>query len=315
MWQGTNLNKRDITLDLTSDDGRELVRRLVREADVVVENFSPRVVEQFGLDYESLVELKPDVILVRMPGFGLQGPVARLRRLGAQLRADIGDGGCHRLRRRSAVQPAGARRPHRRGARGCRPAGRARAPAPHRRRPTHRDRADRGGGVGRRRTRDRVLDERCRRAARGQPPPRLCCRACTRQRSTASGWRSPSATTPTGRDSSRRCPAPTCNEGSHTTRSTRRSPPGPGPCRRQSWSISLPHNMFRPSSVLTADRMYDIAQLDERGYYQKLEHPITGAHRYPGWPFRITPGPVAPPPIRRRRRWDSTTRRSCGASA
>jgi crotonobetainyl-CoA:carnitine CoA-transferase CaiB-like acyl-CoA transferase len=52
--------------------------------------------------------------------------------------------------------------------------------------------------------------------------------------------------------------------------------------------------------VLTADRMYDIAQLDHRGYYQELEHPITGAHRYPGWPFRITPGPVenhrSPPP-------------------
>ena len=39
-----------------------------------IENFSPRVVEQFGLDYESLVALKPDVIQVRMPGFGLQGP-------------------------------------------------------------------------------------------------------------------------------------------------------------------------------------------------------------------------------------------------
>ena len=74
MWQATNLNKRDITLDLTSDDGRDLARRLVRDADVVVENFSPRVVEQFGLDYESLVALNPDVIQVRMPGFGLEGP-------------------------------------------------------------------------------------------------------------------------------------------------------------------------------------------------------------------------------------------------
>ncbi len=48
--------------------------------------------------------------------------------------------------------------------------------------------------------------------------------------------------------------------------------------------------------------MYDIAQLDARGFYQELEHPITGAHRYPGWPFRITPGPVdhhrsAPPTL------------------
>ena len=74
LWQATNLNKRDITLDLASDAGRDIARRLVRDADVVVENFSPRVVEQFGLDYESLVALNPDVIQVRMPGFGLQGP-------------------------------------------------------------------------------------------------------------------------------------------------------------------------------------------------------------------------------------------------
>ena len=74
LWQGTNLNKRDITLDLTSAAGRELALRLAAEADVVVENFSPRVVEQFGLDYDSVVNVNPDVIMVRMPGFGLAGP-------------------------------------------------------------------------------------------------------------------------------------------------------------------------------------------------------------------------------------------------
>ena len=74
LWQATNLNKRDLTLDLTSERGRDIARRLAAQADVVVENFSPRVVEQFGLDYESLVALRPDVIFVRMPGFGLQGP-------------------------------------------------------------------------------------------------------------------------------------------------------------------------------------------------------------------------------------------------
>ncbi|MGZ4525158.1 MAG: CaiB/BaiF CoA transferase family protein, partial [Mycobacterium sp.] len=74
IWQGTNLNKRDLTLDLTSGRGLDIARRLAAEADVVVENFSPRVVEQFGLDYESLVALNPDVIAVRMPGYGLQGP-------------------------------------------------------------------------------------------------------------------------------------------------------------------------------------------------------------------------------------------------
>ena len=74
LWQATNLNKRDITLDLTSPPGRELARRLAAQADVVVENFSPRVMEQFGLDYPSLAALRPDVIGVRMPGFGLDGP-------------------------------------------------------------------------------------------------------------------------------------------------------------------------------------------------------------------------------------------------
>ena len=74
LWQGTNLNKRDLTLDLNSEQGLEIARRLASLADVVIENFSPRVVEHFGLDYASLVPLKPDVIFVRMPGFGLDGP-------------------------------------------------------------------------------------------------------------------------------------------------------------------------------------------------------------------------------------------------
>jgi crotonobetainyl-CoA:carnitine CoA-transferase CaiB-like acyl-CoA transferase len=43
--------------------------------------------------------------------------------------------------------------------------------------------------------------------------------------------------------------------------------------------------------VLTPDRMYDLPQLDARGYYEAVEHPVTGPHRYPGWPFRMTPGP------------------------
>lgn len=73
LWQGTNLNKRDITLDLTSATGRELALRLAAEADVVVENFSPRVVEQFGLDYDSIARVNPGVIMVRMPGFGPRG--------------------------------------------------------------------------------------------------------------------------------------------------------------------------------------------------------------------------------------------------
>jgi len=74
VWQGTNLDKRDVTLDATRPDGIDLLRRLVAGADVVIENFSARVVEQFGLDYEGVRALRPDVIMLRMPGFGLDGP-------------------------------------------------------------------------------------------------------------------------------------------------------------------------------------------------------------------------------------------------
>jgi crotonobetainyl-CoA:carnitine CoA-transferase CaiB-like acyl-CoA transferase len=52
--------------------------------------------------------------------------------------------------------------------------------------------------------------------------------------------------------------------------------------------------------LLTPEKMYAVAQLDARGFYQEFEHPVTGPRRYPGWPFRVTPGPErhhrAPPP-------------------
>lgn len=73
-FQSSNLGKRGLTLDLTREEGRALFRRLVATADVVLENFSPRVMENFGFDYPQLCAIKPDVIMLRMPGFGLEGP-------------------------------------------------------------------------------------------------------------------------------------------------------------------------------------------------------------------------------------------------
>ena len=69
-----NLNKRAITLDLTDARGRELLLSLVARSDVLIENFTPRVMEQFGLTYEALRSVRPDIVMVRMPGFGLEGP-------------------------------------------------------------------------------------------------------------------------------------------------------------------------------------------------------------------------------------------------
>jgi crotonobetainyl-CoA:carnitine CoA-transferase CaiB-like acyl-CoA transferase len=69
-----NTNKRSLTLDMNHSEGRKLAERLCAISDVVVDNFTPRVMENWGLNYDSLSRLNPAVIQVRMPGFGLSGP-------------------------------------------------------------------------------------------------------------------------------------------------------------------------------------------------------------------------------------------------
>lgn len=74
IFSGLNTGKKSLTLDLADDRGRALLRRLAATCDVVVENFTPRVLEQIGLDHDTYRALRPDGIMVRMPGFGLTGP-------------------------------------------------------------------------------------------------------------------------------------------------------------------------------------------------------------------------------------------------
>ena len=74
MFVAANNDKRDITLDLASSTGRDLLLRLVDTADIVVENFSPRVIEQFDLDWDVIHARNPSAVMVRMPAFGLDGP-------------------------------------------------------------------------------------------------------------------------------------------------------------------------------------------------------------------------------------------------
>lgn len=74
LFIGPNTGKRDLTLDMGSEHGRELALRLVAHADVVIENYSPRVMENWGLTYERLRAVKDDIIYVRGPAYGLTGP-------------------------------------------------------------------------------------------------------------------------------------------------------------------------------------------------------------------------------------------------
>ena len=69
-----NRNKRSLALDLRDDAGRDVFRRLVEEADVVVENFRPGVMERLGLGYEQLAAIKPSLVYCTISGFGSTGP-------------------------------------------------------------------------------------------------------------------------------------------------------------------------------------------------------------------------------------------------
>ena len=74
VFHAMNTNKRSVTLDLGSAEGRRLFTELAAGADVVIENFSPRVMDQFGLTADVLLKVNPKLVVARMPAFGLDGP-------------------------------------------------------------------------------------------------------------------------------------------------------------------------------------------------------------------------------------------------
>jgi crotonobetainyl-CoA:carnitine CoA-transferase CaiB-like acyl-CoA transferase len=70
-------NKRMVSIDLRSEKGRDLVRDLIREADVLIENFRPGTMEKWGLGYEAVSALNPRLVMVRISGFGQTGPYSQ----------------------------------------------------------------------------------------------------------------------------------------------------------------------------------------------------------------------------------------------
>lgn len=90
LYEGTSLwwylqsrNKQSVTVNLKHPDGLEVVRRLVAEADIVVENFRPGVLEKLGLGWEALSAINPGLVMLRLSGFGQSGPMAQKPGFGA----------------------------------------------------------------------------------------------------------------------------------------------------------------------------------------------------------------------------------------
>ena len=275
LWQATNLNKRDLTLDLTSQQGLAIARRLAAQADVVVENFSPRVLEQFGLDYESLVAIKPDVILVRMPGFGLQGPWRDYVGWALNFEQTAGMSAITGYAEGPPCNPQGPADPvvgvH---------AGVALLAALEHRRRTGQGRLIEVAQieVAACVTAEPVIEY----SMNGVVQPR----EGNRRRGYLQG------VYPTAEDDAWvALSMPDDGAVDHDVFDemvaawTRTQTPEK--ILEILWGQSIP-----AERVITGEQMYDIPQLDGRGFYEEFERPITGAHRYPGWPFRITPGPT-----------------------
>lgn len=77
-WHVQSRGKKSVAVDLRQVQGQELIRRLAATADVLIENFRPGTLEQWGLDYEALSRLNPGLIMLRISGYGQTGPLRDL---------------------------------------------------------------------------------------------------------------------------------------------------------------------------------------------------------------------------------------------
>ena len=74
-----NSNKRSITLNLKTDDGKAIFRKLIAQVDVLVENFAPGVLDRLGFSYERLTDINPRLVYASIKGFGTYGPYANYK--------------------------------------------------------------------------------------------------------------------------------------------------------------------------------------------------------------------------------------------
>ncbi len=82
-WQVQSRNKRSIAIDLRGKEGQDIAKKLIAEADVLIENFRPGTLEGWGMSYEELAKLNPGLIMLRISGYGQTGPYRDLPGFGS----------------------------------------------------------------------------------------------------------------------------------------------------------------------------------------------------------------------------------------
>ena len=95
-YNSVNRNKRSLCLDLKTEEGKDLLRRLTAGADVVMENFTPRVMERFGLEWPALSAENPGLVMTHWSGFGKTGPLSDYKANGTSIEALAGWDWLHR---------------------------------------------------------------------------------------------------------------------------------------------------------------------------------------------------------------------------
>ncbi|KAA9031678.1 CaiB/BaiF CoA transferase family protein [Niallia endozanthoxylica] len=105
-WPGMSRNKKSITLDLRQEEGKEILRKLVSKSDMVIENFRTGTLEKWGIGYEELKQYNPDLVMIRVTGYGQTGPYSHKAGFGTPATAFSGFTYLHGYPDRPPISPS-----------------------------------------------------------------------------------------------------------------------------------------------------------------------------------------------------------------
>ncbi len=105
-WPGLARNKKSLTLDLHAEEGQNILKQLVKKSDVVIENFRPGTLEKWNVGYEELKKVNPDLIMIRVTGYGQTGPYSSKAGFGTPATAFSGFTYLHGYKDRPPISPS-----------------------------------------------------------------------------------------------------------------------------------------------------------------------------------------------------------------